>query len=100
MEQFAFQQPPKNKQRRCNLCRWRQTVPDARTGNTEWAALTVLLLITLVACLSGVDCVSVILCLSGPYTFSIGNTLSFSNYVRGGIATQVKMPKTIQFVSW
>lgn len=36
----------------------------------------------------------------GPYTFSIGNTLSFSNYVRGGIATQVKMPKTIQFKSF
>jgi len=35
MEQFAFQQLPKNKQRRCTLRRWRQTVPDARTGDTE-----------------------------------------------------------------
>jgi len=35
MEQFAFQQPPKNKQRRCTLRRWRQTVSDARTGDTE-----------------------------------------------------------------
>jgi len=35
MEQFAFQQPPKNKQRRYTLRRWRQTVPDARTGDTE-----------------------------------------------------------------
>jgi len=37
--------------------------------------------------------------MSGPYTFSIGDTSSFSDYVRGGIATQVKMPATIHFVS-
>lgn len=36
---------------------------------------------------------------SGPYTFSIGDTSSFSDYVRGGIVTQVKMPKKISFVS-
>jgi len=35
----------------------------------------------------------------GPYTFSIGDTSSYSEYVRGGIATQVKMPKTVQFKS-
>ena len=35
MEQFAFQQPPKNKQRRCTLRRWRQTVPDVKTDDTE-----------------------------------------------------------------
>lgn len=35
----------------------------------------------------------------GPYTFSIDDTSSFSDYVRGGIATQVKMPKKISFVS-
>jgi len=35
----------------------------------------------------------------GPYTFSIGDTSSLSPYVRGGIAQQVKMPKTIQFKS-
>jgi len=35
----------------------------------------------------------------GPYTFSIGDTTSFGDYVRGGIATQVKMPKTISFKS-
>ena len=35
----------------------------------------------------------------GPYTFSIGDTSSYSEYIRGGIATQVKMPKTISFVS-
>lgn len=35
----------------------------------------------------------------GPYTFSIGDTRSFSDYVRGGVATQVKMPKTISFKS-
>ena len=33
----------------------------------------------------------------GPYTFGIGNTTGFSDYVRGGIATQVKMPKTVSF---
>jgi len=35
----------------------------------------------------------------GPYTFSIGDTRALSNYIRGGIALQVKMPKTIQFKS-
>lgn len=35
----------------------------------------------------------------GPYTFSIGDTSSFTNYVRGGIVTQVKMPKTVHFKS-
>lgn len=33
----------------------------------------------------------------GPYTFSIGDTTGFSKYVRGGIVTQVKMPKKIAF---
>ncbi|XP_008553042.1 ubiquitin-like modifier-activating enzyme 1 [Microplitis demolitor] len=33
----------------------------------------------------------------GPYTFSIDDTSSFSEYERGGIVTQVKMPKTINF---
>lgn len=33
----------------------------------------------------------------GPYTFSIGDTTNFSKYIRGGIVTQVKMPKTISF---
>ncbi|XP_013188250.1 ubiquitin-like modifier-activating enzyme 1 [Amyelois transitella] len=33
----------------------------------------------------------------GPYTFSIGDTTSFSKYNRGGIVTQVKMPKKIAF---
>ncbi|KAL5015056.1 hypothetical protein ScPMuIL_009326 [Solemya velum] len=35
----------------------------------------------------------------GPYTFSIGNTSSFSDYVKGGIVTKVKMPKTVKFTS-
>ena len=35
----------------------------------------------------------------GPYTFSIGDTSNLSDYVRGGIVTQVKMPKTVQFRS-
>ncbi|XP_040359300.2 ubiquitin-like modifier-activating enzyme 1 isoform X9 [Ixodes scapularis] len=33
----------------------------------------------------------------GPYTFSVGDTSNFSDYVRGGVATQVKMPKDIKF---
>lgn len=33
----------------------------------------------------------------GPYTFSIGDTSKFTAYVRGGIVTQVKMPKQITF---
>lgn len=33
----------------------------------------------------------------GPYTFSIGDTSKYSDYVRGGIVTQVKMPKIINF---
>jgi ubiquitin-activating enzyme E1 len=35
----------------------------------------------------------------GPYTFTIGDTSNFSAYKTGGIFTQVKMPKTIKFVS-
>ncbi|ALC40452.1 Uba1 [Drosophila busckii] len=33
----------------------------------------------------------------GPYTFSIGDTSKFGAYKSGGVATQVKMPKTISF---
>lgn len=33
----------------------------------------------------------------GPYTFSIGDTSSFSKYVRGGYVHQVKKPKIIEF---
>ncbi|NXN91286.1 UBA1 enzyme, partial [Rhinopomastus cyanomelas] len=33
----------------------------------------------------------------GPYTFSIGDTSGYGAYVRGGIVTQVKMPKHIRF---
>lgn len=35
----------------------------------------------------------------GPYTFSIGDTSKFGDYISGGIVTQVKMPKTISFKS-
>lgn len=35
----------------------------------------------------------------GPYTFSIGDTSNLSDYVRGGYATQVKVPKTVNFKS-
>ena len=37
--------------------------------------------------------------LSGPYTFSIGDTSGLSNYVSGGYAIQCKIPKTLKFVS-
>lgn len=33
----------------------------------------------------------------GPYTFSIGDTTTFSKYARGGIVTQVKMPRKLAF---
>ncbi|PVG03605.1 putative UBA1-ubiquitin-protein ligase, E1-like enzyme [Serendipita vermifera] len=35
----------------------------------------------------------------GPYTFEIGDTSKFGSYVRGGLFTQVKMPKIIRFKS-
>jgi len=35
----------------------------------------------------------------GPYTFSIGNTSGFSDYVSGGVALQVKKPKVLSFKS-
>lgn len=35
----------------------------------------------------------------GPYTFSIGDTSNLSEYVRGGIVSQVKMPKIVNFKS-
>lgn len=35
----------------------------------------------------------------GPYTFSIGDTTNYSDYICGGIVTQVKMPKVISFKS-
>lgn len=36
----------------------------------------------------------------GPYTFTIGDTSNLSDYkTGGGIFTQVKMPKIIDFVS-
>uniref|UniRef100_A0A8C6NNC3 E1 ubiquitin-activating enzyme n=1 Tax=Nothobranchius furzeri TaxID=105023 RepID=A0A8C6NNC3_NOTFU len=34
----------------------------------------------------------------GPYTFSICDTTGFSDYIRGGIVTQVKMAKKIKFM--
>lgn len=35
----------------------------------------------------------------GPYTFSIGDTSKYNEYIRGGIVTQVKMPKVVSFKS-
>lgn len=37
--------------------------------------------------------------LPGPYTFSICDTSSFSDYICGGIVSQVKLSKKISFVS-
>lgn len=34
----------------------------------------------------------------GPYTFTIGDTTNLGTYKTGGIFTQVKMPKIIDFV--
>lgn len=35
----------------------------------------------------------------GPYTFSIGDVSKYSPYIRGGVATQVKMPEKVHFKS-
>ncbi|KAF9076472.1 ubiquitin activating enzyme [Rhodocollybia butyracea] len=35
----------------------------------------------------------------GPYTFTIGDTTGLGDYIRGGIFTQVKMPKILDFAS-
>lgn len=35
----------------------------------------------------------------GPYTFTIGDTSKYSDYIRGGMVTQVKVPKKVTFVS-
>ncbi|XP_033109531.1 ubiquitin-like modifier-activating enzyme 1 [Anneissia japonica] len=35
----------------------------------------------------------------GPYSFSIGDTTNLSNYTRGGIVTEVKMPSKVSFKS-
>ena len=34
----------------------------------------------------------------GPYTFSIGDTSGLGDYKTGGIFSQVKMPKLLDFV--
>ncbi|XP_037069902.1 ubiquitin-like modifier-activating enzyme 1 isoform X3 [Pollicipes pollicipes] len=34
---------------------------------------------------------------TGPYTFSIGSTEAYSEYVSGGLVTQVKQPVTVSF---
>ena len=36
----------------------------------------------------------------GPYTFSIGDTRGFSEYTKGGVACQAKMPKNFNFVGF
>lgn len=35
----------------------------------------------------------------GPYTFSIGSTEGYGEYVSGGLVTQVKQPSTVHFLS-
>ncbi|KAG8238591.1 hypothetical protein J437_LFUL018300, partial [Ladona fulva] len=34
----------------------------------------------------------------GPYTLSIGDTTKYSKYIRGGVISQVKMPKILNFL--
>jgi hypothetical protein len=34
----------------------------------------------------------------GPYTFTIGDTTAVGEYKTGGIFTQVKIPKVLEFV--
>ena len=36
----------------------------------------------------------------GPFTFSIGDTTGYSDYIRGGVVTQIKMPKKMNFKSY
>lgn len=43
------------------------------------------------------DCSHIKIKVLGPYTFSIGDTSQYSEYIRGGVVTQVKMPKTLKF---
>ena len=62
----------------------------------RWAAYApYILCVAIAVCLSFMS----LIFLTGPYTFSIGDTKSFSKYTKGGIVTKVKMPKKIQFVS-
>lgn len=42
-------------------------------------------------------CQPIKISVTGPYTFSIGDTTNFSDYIRGGIATQVKQKKIMSF---
>ncbi|XP_037956761.1 ubiquitin-like modifier-activating enzyme 1 isoform X2 [Teleopsis dalmanni] len=42
-------------------------------------------------------CAPIKISILGPYTFSIGDTSHFGEYISGGIVTQVKMPKIINF---
>lgn len=44
------------------------------------------------------ECKPLKITVKGPFTFSIGDTSKFGDYVSGGIFTQVKMPKIINFV--
>ena len=36
----------------------------------------------------------------GPFSFSIGDTTKMSQYIEGGVVTQVKMPKSFEFASF
>ena len=37
---------------------------------------------------------------TGPYTFTMGDTSELSDYVRGGIVSQVKVPQKFNYVSY
>lgn len=44
-------------------------------------------------------CMSYVTSVTGPYSFSIGDTSAFSEYERGGVVTEVKQPSMLKFVS-
>ena len=46
------------------------------------------------------DCEPRKVTVKGPYTLTIGDTSNFGDYKTGGIFTQVKMPKMIDFVDF
>ena len=46
------------------------------------------------------DCKPIKIKVLGPYTFSIGDTSKYSKYIQGGLVSQVKMPKILNFKSF
>lgn len=53
----------------------------------------------MITLISEAVCVSSVTSITGPYSFSIGDTSAFSEYERGGVVTEVKQPFVVKFVS-